>query len=106
MTKEEYLAKVEKIEKQIDELKREKSELYQQYLDEHRNQWPIGAKVKVYSKYRPNWCDYGIVVDVKVAGGDVWPILAKIKKDGTAHATARLFLWDNELEIVEDSLSD
>jgi hypothetical protein len=97
MTKEEYISKLEELENAKVDLRRE-------YIESNKP-YPIGSKVKVTYKvgYEPV---IGIVDSYKISGWDiVIPVLHKVKKDGTKHATAELYIpWWNvkEIEVINN----
>ena len=100
MTKEEYKKAASVINKQILELKGDLHALREAYV-ESNSTIPAGTKVKVYSnigKYK----DVGILLGYEFRYDDIRPIVAKIKKDGTAHKSARIFVWyDDTIEPIE-----
>lgn len=56
---------------------------------------PVGTKVKVNKSI-------GILIGYEFKYGEVKPVIAKIKKDGTPHASARIYcFWNENPEIIE-----
>lgn len=89
MSKEEYVAK-------LDALKKEMADLKFEYIKSN-SKIPNGTKVKIHYKHYGANCptgydEYGIVIGYDICFDDVRPIVAKMKKDGTAHSTARLYV--------------
>ena len=87
MSKEEYVAK-------LDALKNEMADLKFEYIKSN-SKFPNGTKVKIHYKHYGANCptgydEYGIVLGYDISFDEVIPIVAKMKKDGTAHSTARL----------------
>lgn len=100
MTKEEYKKAASVINKQILELKGDLHALRKAYV-ESNSTIPAGTKVKVYSKvgYKE---EVGILLGYEFKYDDIRPVVAKIKKDGTAHKSARIFVWgDDTIEPIE-----
>ena len=89
MDREEYLEKRRTLHKQLEDLSAE-------YIRSN-SKFPKGTKVKIHYKhcganYPTGYDEYGIVLGYKMYFDEVIPIVAKMKKDGTAHATARLYV--------------
>jgi len=89
MDKKEYLEKREALYQQMEDLKHE-------YIMSN-SKIPNGTKVKIHYKHHGANCptgydECGIVLGYEIYLGDVIPIVAKMKKDGTPHATAKLFV--------------
>ena len=89
MDKKEYVAK-------LDALKKEMADLKFEYIKSN-SKIPNGTKVKIHYKHYGANCptgydEYGIVIGYDICFDDVCPIVAKMKKDGTAHSTARLYV--------------
>lgn len=89
MSREEYVAK-------LNALKNEMADLKFEYIKSN-SKFPNGTKVKIHYKHYGANCptgydEYGIVLGYDISFDEVIPIVAKMKKDGTAHATARLYV--------------
>lgn len=89
MDKKEYVAK-------LDALKKEMADLKFEYIKSN-SKFPNGTKVKIHYKhyganYTTGYDEYGIVIGYDISFDEVIPIVARVKKDGTAHATARLYV--------------
>ena len=89
MDKKEYLEKREALYQQMENLK-------QEYIRSN-SKFPNGTKVKIHYKHYGANCPtgydvYGIVIGYEIYFDEVIPIVAKMKKDGTAHATARIYV--------------
>lgn len=89
MDRKEYLEKSEALYQQIEDLN-------QEYIKSN-SKIPNGTKVKIHYKHYGANCptgydEYGIVQGYKIYFDEVVPIVAKMKKDGTPHATARLYV--------------
>ena len=99
MSKEEYVAKLDALQKEMADLKFE-------YIKSN-SKIPNGTKVKVHYKHYGANCptgydEYGIVLGYKISFDEVIPIVAKMKKDGTPHPTARLYVsYDSNVEICD-----
>jgi hypothetical protein len=99
MSKEEYVAKLDALQKEMADLKFE-------YIKSN-SKIPNGTKVKVHYKhyganYPTGYDEYGIVLGYDICFDDVRPIVAKMKKDGTPHATARLYVGSaSNVEICD-----
>ena len=92
MDRGEYLRKREALYQQITDLQNE-------YV---RSNSPLanGTKVKVTNSR--GQVSYGVVLGYKFEWDEVHPIVAKVKKDGTAHATARIYVGTRtKVEVVE-----
>ena len=92
MNREEYITKREALYKQITDLRDE-------YV---RTNSPLakGTKVKVTNSFGE--VSYGIVEGYRCDWDDVLPIVAKLKKDGTKHATAHIYIGARtNVEVVE-----
>jgi len=93
MDKNEYV-------KRREELQRELAALKDEYIKTN-SKIPSGTRVKVKSINDKE--QYGIVLGYSCHWDDVEPIVAKMNKDGSPHATARIYIWhDSQLEIIED----
>jgi hypothetical protein len=89
MDRKEYVAKLNALQEEIADLKFE-------YIKSN-SKFPNGTKVKIHYKHYGANCptgydEYGIVIGHEIYFDKVIPIVAKMKKDGTAHATARLYV--------------
>ena len=89
MDKKEFLEKREALYQQMEDLK-------QEYIKSN-SKIPNGTKVKIHHKHYGANCptgydEYGIVLGYEIYLDDARPIVAKMKKDGTAHSTARLYV--------------
>ena len=99
MDRKEYLEKSEALYQQIEDLN-------QEYIKSN-SKLPNGTKVKVHYKhyganYPTGYDEYGIVLGYDICFDDVRPIVAKMKKDGTPHATARLYVGSgSNVEICD-----
>lgn len=101
MTKEEYKKAASVINKQILELKGDLYALRKAYV-ESNSTIPAGTKVKVYSKVGYYKEEVGILLGYEFKYDDIRPIVAQMKKDGTAHKSARIFVWDDDtIEPIE-----
>ena len=102
MEQKEYIEKYMALEQQMADLRKS-------YV-ESNSPWPVGTKVVVHhSHYGGNfpteYDEYGIIkgYEINNATDEVRPILAKIKKDGTAHPTARVYVLCNaDVELCND----
>lgn len=100
MTKEEYRKAASVINKQILELNGDLHALRNAYV-ESSSTIPAGTKVKVYSNAGRER-GVGILLRYEFMYDDIRPIIAKIKKDGTAHKGARVLVWsDDTIEPIE-----
>ena len=100
MTKEEYKKEASVINKQILELKGILHALRKAYV-ESNSTIPAGTKVKVYSNVGKERA-VGILLGYEFMYDNIRPIIAKIKKDGTAHKSARIYVWyDDTIEPIE-----
>ena len=100
MTKEEYKKAASVINEQILKLKGDLHAIRKAYV-ESNSTIPAGTKVKVYSKEGKERA-VGILLGYEFMHGDIRPIVAKMKKDGTAHKSARIFVWyDFTIEPIE-----
>ena len=89
MSREEYVAKLNALRKQLRDLEAE-------YIRSNST-IPVGTKVKIHYKHYGANCptgydECGIVIGYEIYLDEVRPIVAKMKKDGTAHATAKLYV--------------
>ena len=101
MTKEEYQKKESDILEQKRVLERALSDIRKEYVATN-SPIPEGTKVQVFNKLSSKPWDVGIVIGYKFEYGHVLPIVAKIKKDGTASKSARIFVWvDDTIEPIE-----
>lgn len=121
MEQKEYIEKYMALEQQMTDLKKS-------YV-ESNSPWPVGTKVvvhhrqydgnfpmgldfetggldpKIHAISQTGYYEYGIVKGYEINNGtdEVRPILAKIKKDGTAHPTARVYVRCNaDVEMCDD----
>ena len=99
MDRKEYLEKLNALQKEMADLKLE-------YIKSN-SKIPNGTKVKIHynryvSNYPNGYDEYGIVLGHEIYMDDVIPVVAKMKKDGTAHATARLYVTSaSNVEICD-----
>lgn len=89
MDRKEYVAKLNALRKQLRDLDAE-------YIRSN-SVIPVGTKVKIHYKhyganYPTGYDECGIVIGYEIYFDEVRPIVAKMKKDGTAHATAKLYV--------------
>lgn len=92
MNRTEYITKREELQRQLADLRDE-------YV---RTNSPLakGTKVKVTNSF--GGVSYGIVEGYQCDWDDVLPIVAKLKKDGTKHATAHIYVGiRTKVEVVE-----
>lgn len=82
MNKNEYVSKREELYRQLNALKEE-------YIKTN-SPIPNGSKVKLVCA--DGDIEYGILLGYSCRFDDVEPIVAKMCKDGSAHATARLYV--------------
>ena len=62
---------------------------------------PEGTKVQVFNRLGETK-EVGILLGYEFMHDDIRPIGAKMKKDGTAHQSARIFVWcDDAIEPIE-----
>ena len=101
MTQAEFKAQMESIDEQIRALRRRRSNLEKSFIEEHKDEYPMGAMVLVhYADGYPDEC--GIVIGHTIEDYKLRPLLAKAKKDGTAHATAKLWYGHKStLKVIE-----
>lgn len=96
MTEQEILQRISENNKAISALKSEQMKLRREYICTYAP-YPTGTKVRVVGTK-----NIGIVIGYDFIFNTLRPLVAKMKKDGTAHATARLFvLGINSIEKVE-----
>ncbi len=96
MTEQEILQRISETRKSISALKGELMKLRREYINNYAP-YPTGTKVRVVGTK-----DIGIVLGYEFTYNTLRPLVAKMKKDGTAHATARLFvLTIKQIEKVE-----
>lgn len=110
MDKKEYLKKYEELTKKMEVIRNELLEVKKEYIASN-TKYPIGTKVKITyndTKYinNANNVIYGVVVTHEISYGndEVYPVIAKMKKDGTPHPKARHYIsWYRKptVEIVE-----
>ena len=99
MSREEYVTKFNALQKEMADLKFE-------YIKSN-SKIPNGTKVKVHYKHYGANCptgydEHGIVLGYKISFDEVIPIVAKMKKDGTPHPTARLYVGSgSSVEICD-----
>ena len=92
MNRTEYITKREALQKQLADLKDE-------YVRTNST-LPNGTKVKVTNSLGE--VSYGMVLGYKFEWDEVHPIVAKLKKDGTPHAIARIYVGTRtKVEVVE-----
>ena len=92
MNRTEYLKKREELQRQLADLKDE-------YVRTNST-LAKGTKVKVTNSFGE--VSYGIVEGYQCDWDDVLPIVAKLKKDGTKHATAHIYVgMRTKIEVVE-----
>ena len=92
MNRTEYITKREELQRQLADLRDE-------YV---RTNSPLakGTKVKVTDSF--GGVSYGILEGYQCEWDDVLPIVAKLKKDGTKHATAHIYVGTRGgIEVVE-----
>ena len=100
MTREEYKKAESVINEQILKLKGDLYALRKAYV-ESNSTIPAGTKVKVYSNVGKER-GVGILLGYKFMYDDILPIVAKMKKDGTAHKGARILVFgDDTIEPIE-----
>lgn len=100
MTKEEYKEAASVINNQISRLKRKLYALRKAYV-ESNSTIPAGTKVKVCSETGKEK-EVGILLGYEFRYDDIRPIIAKMKKDGTAHKKARISVWyDDTIEPID-----
>lgn len=100
MTKEEYKKAASVINNQMLKLKGDLYALRNAYV-ESNSTIPAGTKVKVYSK-EGREREVGILLGYEFRYDDIRPIVDKMKKDGTAHKSARIFVcFDDTIEPIE-----
>ena len=100
MTKEEYKKAASVINKQILELKGDLHALRKAYV-ESNSTIPAGTKVQIYSNVGFKK-EFGILLGYEFMYDDIRPIVAKMKKDGTAHKSARIFVrYGDTIEPIE-----
>jgi hypothetical protein len=96
MTEQEILQKISETKKAISALKGELMKFRREYISTYAP-YPKGTKVRVIGTK-----DVGIILGYDFRYNTLRPLVAKMKNDGTAHATARLFvLGVNSIEKVE-----
>ena len=104
MEKEVFLSEFERISAQIEKLENELSLLKNEYINSNAP-FPIGTKIKVSypaTKYEEAYEEYGIVEGWTIGlDDDVVPFLAKVKKDGTAHSTAKIYVCERRKPTYE-----
>ena len=89
MTKEEYIRRLDDINRRFLELEREKKELRLQYMRESElNKLKCGEKVVVK---KGKETVYAFAMGMEISNGEVTLILKKVKKDGTPAQNLRVF---------------
>jgi len=82
---------VAEYQKKREALFRQMNDLKQEYINSKKT-FEIGSKVKL--THVDGKVEYGVVINYKIDSfDDVVPIIAKMKKDGTAHPTATLYVF-------------
>ena len=103
MKKEEYIKKYDELTKKMEEVRKELLEVKKEYIASNTT-YPIGTKLKLTFPKRPDSkkVEYGIVRGYEISvNNEVRPVLAKMKKDGTAHPNAQQYCHWWEHPIVE-----
>ena len=91
MDKNEYVTKRDELQTQLAFLKDE-------YIKTN-SPFPIGTKVKI--THGNGDVEYGFIERYECHWDDVQPIVKKIKKDGTPHATAHIYIgWRSKIETA------
>lgn len=100
MTKEEYQKNESDLLEQKWVLERALSDLRKEYVATN-SPIPEGTKVQVFNQFgKPK--EVGILLGYEFMYDDIRPIVAKMKKDGTAHKSARIFVWYGDtIEPIE-----
>lgn len=95
MEKEVFIAEYERISAQVRELEEQLRSLRDEYINSNAP-YPVGTKIKVIypaTAHDGAHEDCGIVQGWTIGPDDeVVPFLAKVKKDGTAHPTAKIYV--------------
>ena len=91
MKKEEYIKRLDDINRRLLELGREKDELKLQYMRESElNKFKYGEKVIVH---KGKETVYAFATGLEISNGEVTLILKKVKKDGTPSKNLRVFYY-------------
>ena len=110
MDKKEYLKKYEELTNKMEAIRNELLEVKKEYIASN-SKYPIGTKLKIsYNDTEhmknANNVMYGVVVryEISLGNDEVYPVIAKMKKDGTPHPKARYYVsWYRKptIEIIE-----
>lgn len=104
MKKEVFISEYDRISAQISELENKLNELRNEYINSNAP-FPVGTKVRVSYAATQNteaYEEYGIVQGWTLdPDDDVIPFLAKIKKDGTVHPTAKVYVYSRKKPTFE-----
>lgn len=104
MKKEKFIAEYERISAQISKLENDLRSLKNEYINSNAP-FPVGTKIKVSyaaTNYEEAYEEYGIVEGWNLDfDDDLVPFLAKVKKDGTAHLTAKVFVCQRRKPTYE-----
>ena len=90
----------EQVKQKLIELEKNYNKQRKELIEEYKRLSPIqvGDKVKVTHKNED--AELGECVELNIAYGYVLePILHRLKKDGTVHGNARLYIWDYSSKI-------
>jgi regulator of sigma D len=85
----------EQVKQRLIELEKNYNKERRELIEEYKQLSPIqvGDKVKVTHKNAD--AELGECVELNIGYGYVMePVLHKLKKDGTVHSNARLYIWD------------
>ncbi len=101
MTKETYLDKLNYIQAQINELKKEQDNLDQEYIETNA-EFKIGEKIEIISEKNDDKPRFAFVSEIKI---DSWNlnfeyVLLKCKKDGTA-SQIRDYYFGSKLKKIK-----
>ena len=102
ITREMYESKLDKLEKQMHDVKRQMRWLKQDYIRSNQP-YPIGTKVRITYKEDGEEL-FGIVKGYDLGGvldNEVRPIVAKVRKDGGMHQTAEVYVWWRKSHTIE-----
>ena len=91
MTKEEFKERYAAIMDRISALNAERMELIDEYIRTN-SPYKVGMKVRVGKRV-------GILVGYECRNSEVYPVVSKMKKDGTSHPSARY--WGYALSEVK-----
>lgn len=89
MTKEDYQKMESELLEQEKALKLALSDLRKEYVSTN-SPILVGTKVQVFNRYNKPM-DVGILIGYEFNHGCVLPVVAKMKKDGTPHPTAKIY---------------